>query len=255
MAADSPEPATAAGRFPPTRRSAIEAVASDDPAVRARAFDVLVRAYWKPVYKHVRLRWRKDAEEAGDLTQAFFARALEKRSFSSYDVSRAKFRTYLKGSLDHFVAETARTAARAKRGGGGPRLSVDFDVAEEELRASGPRAPADVEACFDVEWTRGLFQGAVATLESKCAREHKEKYFEVFRRYVLEPELDDGAPERRPSYAALAATLGITTTDVTNYLSWTRREMKRIVLEALRDLTANEEEFRSEARAVLGVDP
>lgn len=43
--------------------------------------------------------------------------------------------------------------------------------------------------------------------------------------------------------------------DVTNYLAWTRREFRRLVLEALREITATEEEWRSEARAVLGIDP
>lgn len=48
---------------------------SENPAERARAFEVLVRAYWKPVYKYVRLKWRRDAEDAADVTQGFFARA------------------------------------------------------------------------------------------------------------------------------------------------------------------------------------
>src|SRR5262249_26029430 len=59
-------------RFPTTRRSAITGFHSDDPAERSRSLDTLVRAYWKPVYKHVRLRWGKSVEDAQDLTQAFF---------------------------------------------------------------------------------------------------------------------------------------------------------------------------------------
>jgi len=63
----------------------------------------------------------------------------------------------------------------------------------------------------------------------------------------------DDAPER-PTYAELGAELSIPVTDVTNHLSFARREFRRLVLERLRELTATEEEFKSEARAVLGVD-
>jgi len=42
---------------------------------------------------------------------------------------------------------------------------------------------------------------------------------------------------------------------VTNYLAGARREFRRIVLDKLRELTATDDEFRREARMLLGVDP
>jgi hypothetical protein len=65
-------------------------------------------------------------------------------------------------------------------------------------------------------------------------------------------ENDDGP---KTSYKALAAEFGLSTTDVTNYLALGRREFRQIVLEKLRELTATDDEFRREARALLGVDP
>ena len=44
------------------------------------------------------------------------------------------------------------------------------------------------------------------------------------------------------------------TSDVTNYLAFARREFRRIVLEQLREMTGSEEEFRREARTLLGID-
>jgi hypothetical protein len=41
---------------------------------------------------------------------------------------------------------------------------------------------------------------------------------------------------------------------VTNHLHWARRELRREVLETLRETTASEEEYRAEARALLGVE-
>lgn len=235
--------------FPPTRRSAVAAVGSDDPAERARSFDVLVRAYWKPVYKHVRLKWNRPAADAADLTQGFFARAFEKRWLKDYESDKALFRTYLKTCLDRYVMESLRDQSRQKRGGGAVRLSLDFDFAEEELARAGAPNAAALDAVFDAEWTRSLLASAVTALEALCAAENKPTYARVFRRYVLE---GDGP---RPSYAAIAAELGIAVSDVTNYLAWTRREFRRLVLEELREITATEDEWRSEARAVLGVDP
>lgn len=242
--------------FPQTRPSAIGALSSDDPAERACAFEILVNAYWRPVYAHIRLKWRRSAEDAADATQGFFARALERAPFEGYDSDRARFRAYLKGSLDKYMLELARGASRKKRGGGIVHVNVDFAAMEhdlEELGVFGPSADAaDLDAHFDREWTRGLFSSAVAALEEQCQRNGKSTYFEVFRRYVLEPEIEGG---ERVSYADVASACAITVNDVTNYLAWTRRELRLRLLDRLREITSSEEELREEAWAVLGVEP
>jgi hypothetical protein len=69
----------------------------------------------------------------------------------------------------------------------------------------------------------------------------------LFERYDLS---DDDV-----SYAALAAEFGLDTTTVNNYLAAARRDFRRLVLEKLREITATDEEFRTEARSLLGVDP
>lgn len=237
-------------RFPQTRRSAVLAVGSDDPAERARAFEVLVRAYWKPVYKHLRVRWRRSSEQAADLTQGFFARALESRMFSTYEPGRALFRTYLKGCLDHHVLKDAESQLRQKRGGGTVTLSLDFGAAEQELEGSELPGPESIESYFDREWTRHLLGMTVEALRARCEQSGKQLTFRVFERYVL----DEGAAER-PSYAQLAAELGIKVTDVTNYLAFARREFRRLLHEKLRELTSSEEEFEAESRALFGEAP
>lgn len=237
------------GRFPTTRRSAVAAVGSDDPAERARSFEILVHAYWKPVYKHLRVRWRRSSEDAAELTQGFFARALEQRMFSTYDASRALFRTYLKACLDRHVMKDAESRMRQKRGGGAVTLSLDFPAAERELDQLAPPAPDTIETYFDREWTRHLVGITVDALRERCERGGKPLTFRVFERYVLDDET-----AARPSYAELAAELGIKVTDVTNYLASARREFRRLLLDKLREITGSEEEFEAEARALLGGD-
>lgn len=240
---------THAARFPPTRVSAVAALGSDDAAIRARAFESLVAAYWRPVYAHVRLRWRRDPEESRDVVQDFFARVLDKQHFAAFDPSKARFRTYLKGALDHFVRDRVRAEKRERRGGGLVKLSLDFELAERALAAS---PNDDLDACFEREWARCLFEAAVAAFEARCAEEGKTKQLALFRRYVLDPELE--ADVARPSYAVLAAELAMSITDVTNHLAWGRRTFRALVLDALRGVTASEDEWREEARALLGDD-
>src|SRR6202049_3057706 len=73
------------GQFPATRWSLIVAARSAVPEERQRALEILIAAYWKPVYKYIRLRWDKDNEQAQDLTQDFFLRVLEQEFLVRYD--------------------------------------------------------------------------------------------------------------------------------------------------------------------------
>lgn len=239
--------------FPLTRRSVVIAISARDadPEVRRQAWEALVASYWRPVYKVLRVRWGLDREDAEDWTQDFFASALAKGTFERYDPAKARFRTYLRTCLDGFAANERKAAQRLKRGGGQALLSLDFEGAEEELRRYGAGEGLDVEEYFHREWVRSLFGLAVEDLRQWAERTGKQVHFRLFESYDLE---GTDAPER-PSYAELAAEQGLPVTQVTNYLAAVRRELRRLVLDRLRELTATEEEFRVEARLILGVDP
>ena len=234
-------------RFPTTHFSAVRGAASDRPEERRRSLEAIVAAYWRPVYKLIRLRWRRSPEDAEDLTQAFFTRALEKEFFAGFDPVKGRFRTYLRTCVDRFVANEDKAATRLKRGGGAT-TECDFAVAEAELAASGAAARArPPEELFDAEWVRSLFALAVESLRAACAAAGKDRHFELFRRYDLED-----AGEGKLTYDELARELGTTPSLVTNHLAWTRREFRRILLDTLRQVTGSDEEFRLEARLLLG---
>lgn len=247
-------PAGSPGRFPATRRSILLAARDADPEVRRAAFGTLAESYWKPVYKYLRAQGRLDAEDARDLTQAFFAQALEKGTFSRYDPEKARFRTFLRLCLDGFVANERKAAGRLKRGGGAAPLSLDFAGAEEELAhqpaSQGASERLGPEEYFHREWVRALFARAVETLRERCEGTGRGLRFALFERYDLEG-LSAGD---RPTYATLAAEHGVTPEKVTNELSAARRELRAIVLETLRELTGSEAELRAEAREILGID-
>src|ERR1019366_8184692 len=86
-------------RFPSTQVSLI-ASAAGEPLAMER----VVALYWKPVYKFIRVKFRKNNEAAKDLTQGFFASALEREFFQRFDPAKAGFRTYLRLVLGCFAA-------------------------------------------------------------------------------------------------------------------------------------------------------
>ena len=237
--------------FPPTRTSVIDDLGSADPAARAAAYDAVARSYWQPVYAYIRLRRRRNAEDAQDLTQEFFARAFEREYLDRYDPAKARFRTFVRVCLDGFLANADAAASRLKRGGGFIIDSVDFTRFDEDLATHARSEEPDPEAWFHREWVRSMFTTAIRHLQAYCREKGHGVAFDLFKRYDIDP---DGAT-RRPTYAALARETGLAVTDVTNELAWARRAFRSIVLEHLRAICPSDAEFRAEARDLLGVDP
>jgi len=214
---------------------------------RREAFDLLVAAYWRPVYTYLRLRWRAEAADAEDLTQGFMAAAWSKGFFDRFDPGRARFRTFLRTCLDRHVLNERKAARAAKRGGGAALLSLDFLSAEGDLRHQEPADPATADAVFQREFVRSLFTSALEDLRSELEARGRGEVYAVFDRYDLGPA--DGA-----GYAEVARDLGLSVTQVTNHLHTARRRFRELVLTRLRELSGSEEEFREEAREILGVE-
>lgn len=236
--------------FPPTRCSVVLATGSADPRLRDEAWSALVRAYWKPVYKYVRIVWNAGEDDARDLTQGFFTRALEAGFFQDYDPRRARFRTYLRLVLQRWLGNEHKAAQRRKRGGEYRRVNLDFAGAEHELAAAGHTTGIDPDEFFRQETIRALFAAAIDELRRLCEETGRNVQFAVFERY----DMHAGATER-PTYRAIADTLGLPVTQVTNYLAWSRRELRRIVLEQLYAMTGTDAEYRQEALELFGVEP
>jgi RNA polymerase sigma factor (sigma-70 family) len=231
----------AGGSFPTTVGSAIRGAASAEPQERARSWAALVSAYWKPAYKHLRVRWSMPREDARDLVQDFFERAMDKDFFASFDAGRARFRTFFRVCLDRHAANQQKAGRRDKRGGALAATPLDFDEAEDELARAGAAAWESPESCFDREWRRGVLAAAVEALRIECREKGKTGAFTVFERY----DLCDG---QRPTYDALAEELGMPVTTVTNQLAFARRELRRLALAHLEALCANDEELRADTR-------
>jgi RNA polymerase sigma factor (sigma-70 family) len=215
--------------FPETRHSAILGLHDSDAEVRRHSIDILVNAYWQPVCTYLRLRWKQTDEDAGDLTQAFFSKTLESATLLRYDPSRGTFRTYLRTCLDRFALNVLKKFRHNT-------VPLEIDLASAEESA---------EEFFHREWVRSIFSLALEDLRTARGREIR---FRVFERY----DLNDS--DSRPTYEQLGAEFGVSAATITNYLAAIRRDFRRAVLNRLQDLTVTDREFRSEARALLGIE-
>jgi RNA polymerase sigma factor (sigma-70 family) len=218
------------GHFPSTQLSLLEAAATG-ASLPNEALERVGALYWKPVYRFIRVKFRKNNEDAKDLTQSFFATAFERDFFARFDPAKASFRTYLRMAVERFAATGHAAANRQKRGGG-----VEFEPVEDQAIAT--ESP---ERVFEREWQRQLFALALDDLRAHCEACGKRVQFEVFEAYDL-------AGGDRPRYSELAARHGIAETSVTNYLAWARRMLRQFVTERLRGVTAGERELRDEMR-------
>jgi RNA polymerase sigma factor (sigma-70 family) len=234
-------------QFPSTHWSLIEGTRSPHADERRRALDTLISAYWKPVYKYIRLHWQKENDPAKDLTQEFFARLIEKGLLNRFDPERARLRTYLRVCVDGLVMNEDKAAQRVKRGGEVAFLPLDFESAEGELRQLPLDAAGNPEELFSREFARSLFGLALERLCRELEDKGKSLHFELLELY----DIDEGG--KQLTYDEVARRYRIKPTDVTNYLADARREFRRIVLDELHAMTATEDEFRREAQTLLGV--
>jgi len=218
------------GRFPSTQISLLEA-ATAGGALPNEALERVSALYWKPVYRFIRIKFRKNNEDAKDLTQSFFASALPRDFFARFDPVKASFRTYLRMAVERFAASQHAAAKRQKRGG-----DVEFEPVEDQ--AVTAESPEDV---FEREWQRQLFALALDDLRAHSEAAGKQLQFEIFEAYDL-------AGGDRPSYSDLAARHSVAETTVTNHLAWARRMLCQFVTERLRGVTAGERDLRDEMR-------
>ena len=195
------------------------------------ALDRVIAIYWKPVYRFIRVKFRADNETAKDLTQGFFATALQRDFFGRFDPAKASFRTYLRMAVERFAANQYVAGKRQKRGGG-----VEFEpVGDQPVTAGNP------EEIFEREWQRQLFSLALEDLRAHCDQNGKQLQFRVFESYDL-------AASDRPAYADLASKFEIAETTVTNHLAWARRMLRKFVTDRLRGVTAGPRELSEEVR-------
>ena len=148
--------------------------ASPDEAQEALAD--FCRAYWPPLYAFLR-RQGHASSDAQDLTQAFFAHLLEQNTLQRVNREKGRLRTFLLGSLQHFLANEHDRARALKRGGGRQIVSMDGVLAEVES-ALLTATEFDETGYYDQTWA--------ALLVSRAWRRLHEEYDAAGKTHILE---------------------------------------------------------------------
>jgi RNA polymerase sigma factor (sigma-70 family) len=164
--------------------------AGDSGTASAHAFSALselCQIYWRPLYAFLR-KYGYSSEDAQDLTQGFFADLIETRAYAHADRQKGRFRSFLLGTLKHFIAD-ARDRAYALKRGGGMILETLSEIAITEAETQIARtAKWQPDEVYDSEWARSLLRQALDRLGQECALAGKSKLLGYLMPYLATPE-------------------------------------------------------------------
>jgi RNA polymerase sigma-70 factor (ECF subfamily) len=183
------------------------------------------------------------ADEAQDLTQEFFLQFLNKAILLSANRAAGRFRSYLAGSLKHFLNDQADRRGALKRGGGVTFLPLDLAGAEERY-ARDLQYHETPERIFDRRWAVTVVTQASEQLREALAREGRETLFQNLRGYL------PGGSEPA-SCAALAEELGMTEGAVKVAIHRLRRRYRDLLRANVSHTLANPGEVDEEIRFLL----
>jgi RNA polymerase sigma-70 factor (ECF subfamily) len=144
------------------------------------ALSELCQIYWRPVY--VFLRRQGIAEhDAQDLTQGFFGDLIDSRAYTRADPMKGRFRSFLLGTLKHFVAHTRDRDRAQKRGGGNTPVQLD-EVALSEAETYASRCKDwSADGVFDREWAASVARQSLDRLAQEYELGGKGALFEALR--------------------------------------------------------------------------
>ncbi len=207
-----------------------------------RALAELCAQYWHPLYAYARRRGY-DPEDARDLTQAFFAKLLEKRNLRTADPTRGRFRTFLLSSMKNFLAGEWRKDHTLKRGGAVQILPLDFDSAEESygLEHSHELSP---EAIYERRWALSLLERAMTDLQTQYAKAGNLELFDAFKGFL-------GGDDDVPPYAELSRRLGRSEGALRTAASRLRSRWRKRLRELVAETVGEESEVQDELRSLI----
>src|SRR5258708_18209818 len=230
--------------FATTHWSVVIAARGSELPEAAAALEELCRTYWYPLYAFVR-RKGHSPHDAQDLTQAFFARLLEKNYVAQADRERGRFRTYLLAALTHFLADEWDKARRLKRGGGREIISFDAASAEERYRLE-PIDQLDAAKLYERRWVTTLFDRVLARLEQEFRDSGKGGLFEGLKSSLI-------AEDAGLSYAELGAQLGLKEDAVKQSVHRMRRRYRELFREEIAQTVSTPGEVEDEMNHLFAV--
>jgi RNA polymerase sigma-70 factor (ECF subfamily) len=243
--ADAQKPSRSTGGLFSTTHWSLVVAAGDSRQPEARqALAALCESYWTPVYALIRCHGHR-ADEARDLTQGFFLKILEQRSFKVASPDRGKFRAFLRTVLRNYLADERLRTVTQKKGGDAPKIQLDFSETEASLAVDLARVQ-DPEKAFEIRWARTLLARALDRLRAEL-----EGSADARRWKRLEPLLTGDA--NPGTYKEIARDLAMTESAVKVAVHRLRKRYGEALRAEVAQTVSSEKEVDDEVRYLLRV--
>jgi len=229
------------GGFAPTPWTIVMTAGAGATSESAEALERLCRAYWPPVFAHLRCQGFT-GHQAEDLAQEFFSRLLRSNAFAAVSPEKGRFRTFLLAALRHFLINEWKRERRLKRGGG--VVIVDLDALEPAVRdACEPRDSEDPELAYDRQWALAVLSKGHARLRREYEAAGQLDRHEALRNCLL----DNGSE----SYTAVAERLGLSDAAVKSAIHRMRRRFGELLKAEVTRTVGDERDVADELRHLL----
>jgi RNA polymerase sigma-70 factor (ECF subfamily) len=173
---------TPPGIFATTHWTRVLQARGESPEAR-QALSELCEVYWTPVFRFI-LREGRGEDAARELTQEFFARLLARGGIDTVQPGRGRFRSYLLGAVEHFLADMRDRDHAGRRGGGVPPASLETDTRETRVVPPAAAVAPVPDTYFDRQWAYALMERALKKLEEEFHGAGRRKEFDGLRPWL-----------------------------------------------------------------------
>jgi RNA polymerase sigma-70 factor (ECF subfamily) len=204
-----------------------------------QSLETLCRQYWPPLFAYVRHRGHA-VHDAQDLTQAFFARLLEKDWLAAADRERGRFRTFLLMALKRFLANEWDRSQTQKRGGGVNIINLE---AAEHISIPDPRTTT-AESLFERRWALTLLESVMDRLREEHDAAGKSTQYEQLKSCLT-------AARGSINYDELGATLEMHPASARSAVHRLRKRFRELFRDEVASTVADPADVDDEMRAVI----
>jgi RNA polymerase sigma-70 factor (ECF subfamily) len=185
-------------------------------------------------------------EEAEDLTQTFFAQLLSKNYLASADRERGRFRTFLLGSMNHFLANQWNRDRAQKRGGHCEFISLE-QVADPGGLVPDPAHYWTPERLYERRWAETVLANVLDRLRAEFDGA-TVKRFEVLKSFLTDFR-------GTVSYQEAARLLGMTESAIKSAINRLRQRWRELMREEIAQTlqVVTEKEVDEEIRYLIEV--
>jgi RNA polymerase sigma factor (sigma-70 family) len=229
--------------FATTHWSVVLAAQGQSTEAKA-ALEKLCRTYWWPLYGFVRRQGYKP-EDAQDLTQAFFARLLERRDLETVRQERGRLRSYLLASLKNFLSKARHREMTVKRGEGRPLVSLE-DLLARERADQEPSHKLSADRIYERRWALTLLEQVLTRLRAEYEAADKLPLFDRLKELLA---MESG----QPSQAKIADELQMTENAVKQAFHRLRHRYRQLLQEEIAHTVAVQDDVEDELRHFIAV--